>query len=84
MGYLDILTGTIGGIQDAKLSRPTEEIINEGKWGRFHKHKFVEVVWERERLGCSVLNFSEFTADFRSHLKCRCGREIIRTIRALY
>ena len=65
------------------------QVVSEGDPN--HPHHFERVEWDRARLGADVTNFDEDhgttlefpMAMYKDLYRCSCGREIVRSVRAL-
>ena len=47
-------------------------------------HSFSKQKWNSGKFGADITDFSEYRATFKTHYKCKCGREVIRGSRSFY
>jgi hypothetical protein len=65
------------------------EVVSDGN--RLHSHRFERIPWNRDRFGPEVTDFDrdhggkiEFPmCTYKEFFRCSCGREIVRSSRAL-
>jgi len=84
--FSEVAIRTMQEIEKAKSTNLETIVLSAGRAIRFHrKHEYQEIHWDSDRFGSNPVDFDDFTTTFKSHLRCRkCGREIIRSVRALY
>jgi len=70
--------------EEVKNNKREVEVLVEGSWGWLHRHNFKRVDWDKEEHGSDFVNVREFTATFKDRYRCRCGREVIVSRRALF
>ena len=86
---LEFYTGSLG-LRETPGKLP-DEIITAGN--PKHRHSFVKVTWDNERLGKNVCDIDEGEnakpgvafpfATFKNLYRCSCGCEVVKSSRAL-
>lgn len=83
MNMSDIVVDTMMALERAKSYNTTDIVITEGNPKWFHRHHFICQNWDKGKFGKDVVFLDEYLAEFKYHLYCKCGRELIRTTMGL-